>query len=75
MEAKMASDPRFEIPATLRSMGIFGGLIMMAVGLIIGWQKSGHSVELPPTGFKSPPAGPGLLERLAEAVLNKGKGS
>jgi hypothetical protein len=75
MEATMASDPRFEIPPVLRSMGIFGGLIMMAMGLFIGWQRAGHSVELPQTGFKATPVGPGLLERIAEAVLNRGKGS
>jgi len=69
----MASDPRFEIPPALRSMGIFGGLIMIALGLIIGWQKSGSQTELPQTGFKVPPKEPGLLERLAQAVLDGGK--
>lgn len=67
----MASDPRFEIPPALRSMGIFGGLILMAMSLVIGWHQSGGSAELPQTGFKEPTKGPGLLERLAGAILNK----
>ena len=67
----MAADPRFEIPPALRSMGIFGGLIMMALGLIIGWRRSEMSAVLPPTGGKAPPKDPDLLERLAAAVLNK----
>jgi hypothetical protein len=71
MEARMSNDPRYEIPPALRSMGIFGGIIMIVMGLIIGWQKAGESAELPQTGFKVPPKGPGLLERLAAAVLNK----
>jgi len=69
----MASDPRFEIPPALRSMGIFGGLIMIVMGLVIGWQKSGSQAELPQTGFKAPPKDPGLLERLAQALLDGGK--
>ena len=69
----MASDPRFEIPTALRSMGIFGGLIMIVMGLVIGWQKSGGQTELPQTVFKVPPKEPGLLERLAQAVLDGGK--
>ena len=69
----MANDPRIEIPSGLRSMGIFGGLIMIVMGLIIGWQKSGGQAELPQTGFKVPPKEPGLLERLAQAVLDGGK--
>lgn len=68
----MSSDQRFEIPPALRSMGIFGGLILMVLGLVIGWQQAGQSAELPQTGFKSPPKDPGLLERLAGAILNKG---
>jgi len=69
----MATDPRFEIPPALRSMGIFGGLIMIVMGLIIGWQKSGGQAELPQTGFKVPPKEPSLLERLAQVVLDSGK--
>ena len=69
----MAADPRFEIPPMLRSMGIFGGLIMMALGLIIGWRQSEMSAVLPPTGGKAPPKEPGILDRLAEAILNGSK--
>jgi hypothetical protein len=69
----MANDPRFEIPTALRSMGIFGGLIMIVMGLVIGWQKAGQSAELPQTGFTPPSKEPGLLERLAQAVLAGGK--
>lgn len=65
----MANDPRIEIPDSVRSMGIFGGLLMIILGLIIGWQKSGTQAELPQTGYKMPPKEPGLLERLAEAAL------
>jgi hypothetical protein len=71
MEARMANDPRFEIPPALRTMGIFGGIIMMVMGLLIGWEQAGRSAELPQTGYKSPPKEPGLLERLAAAVLNR----
>jgi hypothetical protein len=69
----MSSDQRFEIPPALRSMGIFGGLILMVLGLVIGWQQAGQSAELSQTGFKSPPKDPGLLQRLAQAVLDGGK--
>jgi len=67
----MASDPRFEIPPALRSMGIFGGLLMMALGLIIGWRRSGMDAVLPPTGGKAPTKEPDILERLAELITNK----
>jgi hypothetical protein len=67
----MASDPRFEIPPALRSMGIFGGLLMMALGLIIGWRRSGMDAVLPPTGGKPAPKEPDMLERLAELITSK----
>ena len=33
-------------------LGIFVGLLMVAVGLIIGWRRSGMSAQLPPTGWR-----------------------
>jgi hypothetical protein len=72
----MADDQRFQIPEGVRDVGIFGGLLMMALGLIIGWQRSGMDAQLPPTGYKVPPKQPGLLENLGEALLSwfRGKG-
>ena len=45
-------DPRIVIPRGLRNLGIVAGLLMMALGLLIGWQRSGMSARLPPTGWK-----------------------
>ncbi len=45
-------DPRIQIPAGVRNAGIMIGLLMIAAGLIIGWIRSGHDVNLPPTGWK-----------------------
>ena len=68
----MAHDPRYEIPAGLRSMGIFGGLLMIALGLIIGWRRSDAQAVLPPTGGPRPPApGPSTGDRLAEALISR----
>ena len=66
------NDPRIEIPAWARSMGIFGGLIMMALGLLIGWRRSEMSAVLPPTGGPKPPApGPSGADRLVDALVNR----
>lgn len=65
-------DPRIEIPPWARSMGIFGGLIMMALGLVIGWRRSEMSTVLPPTGGRPPPApGPTGSDRLVDALINR----
>jgi hypothetical protein len=70
------NDPRIEIPAWARSMGIFGGLIMMALGLLIGWRRSEMDVVLPPTGGPKPPApGPSTGDRLVEALIGRISGS
>ena len=45
-------DPRIVIPRGVRNTGILIGLLMIAAGLIIGWIRSGHDVQLPPTGGK-----------------------
>jgi hypothetical protein len=66
------NDPRIEIPAWARSMGIFGGLIMMALGLLIGWRRSEMSAVLPPTGGPTPPApGPSNSDRLIDAIIGR----
>lgn len=67
----MASDPRFEIPPALRNMGIFGGLLMMALGLIIGWRRSGMDAVLPPTGGKPAAKEPDMLERIVDLITSK----
>ncbi len=65
-------DDRIEIPAWARSMGIFGGLIMMALGLLIAWRRSEMDVVLPPTGGKPGPSpGPSQLDRLLEALIGR----
>ena len=65
-------DDRIEIPAWARSMGIFGGLIMMALGLLIAWRRSGMDAVLPPTGGAAGPApGPGQFDRLMEALIGR----
>lgn len=67
----MAADPRLEIPSALRNMGIFGGLLMMALGLIIGWRQSGMDAVLPPTGGKPAAKQPDILDRLADLITSK----
>jgi len=68
----MADDPRFEVPETLRHMGIFGGLIMMALGLFIGWVQSGRPADLAPTGVPpKPTGGEGAVDRLLNALADK----
>lgn len=65
-------DDRIEIPAWARSMGIFGGLIMMALGLLIAWRRSDMDAVLPPTGGKPGPApGPSQTDRLMEALIGR----
>jgi len=67
-------DDRIEVPAWARSMGIFGGILMMALGLIIAWRRSDSDVALPQTGWKPPP-GPATVpstgERLMEALIER----
>ena len=65
-------DDRIEIPAWARSMGIFGGLLMMALGLLIAWRRSGMDAVLPPTGgAPGPAAGPSQFDRLMEALIGR----
>jgi hypothetical protein len=45
-------DPRIVIPRGVRNTGFLIGFLMIAAGLIIGWIRSGHDVQLPPTGWK-----------------------
>jgi hypothetical protein len=66
------ADDRIQIPAAVRSMGIFGGLLMIALGLIIGWRRSDSQAVLPPTGGPRPPApGPSSSDRLVEALIGR----
>lgn len=74
------ADDRIEIPGWAREMGIFGGLIMIVLGLVIAWRRSGMDVPLPPTGgppAPSPGAGTGdrLIEALIERVAGKPPGT
>ena len=46
------NDPRIVIPRGLRNLGFLIGFALIAAGLIIGWVRSGHGVQLPPTGWK-----------------------
>ncbi len=65
-------DDRIEIPAWARSMGIFGGLIMMALGLLIAWRRSDMDAVLPPTGGKPGPSpGSSSADRLMEALIGR----
>ena len=70
----MSHDPRIEVPEGLRDAGIFGGIIMMILGLLIGWARAGMSVVMDPTGNPPPavgPSAPGILDRLAEAIISR----
>lgn len=70
----MSHDPRIEVPEGLRNAGIFGGIIMMILGLLIGWARAGMSVVMGPTGNPPPAVGPsvpGVLDRLAEAIISR----
>lgn len=67
-------DDRIEIPGWARLIGIFGGLLMMALGLLIAWARSGMSAVLPPTGWQTRPtqeAQRGQGERLVEALISR----
>ena len=65
-------DDRIEIPDWARSMGIFGGLIMMALGLLIAWRRSDMDAVLPPTGGKPGPSpGSSSADRLMEALIGR----
>ena len=73
----MSHDPRIEVPEGLRNAGIFGGIIMIILGLLIGWERAGMSVVMDPTGGPPPPVEPsvpGYLDRLAEAIISRIKG-
>lgn len=62
------ADDRIEVPEWARSMGIMGGLVMIALGLLIAWRKTEMDVALPPTGNPSPPkrpGGPSILDIIA----------
>jgi hypothetical protein len=66
------ADDRIEIPGWAREMGIFGGLVMIVLGLIIAWRRSGMDVPLPPTGGPAPaPSAPGTGDRLIEALIER----
>ena len=67
----MSNDPRVEIPEGLRNVGIFGGIIMMMLGLLLGWVKSGRSAELPPTGVPRTPTPPGASDRIVNALVER----
>ena len=65
-------DDRIEIPDWARSMGIFGGLIMMALGLLIAWRRSDMDAVLPPTSGKPGPSpGSSSADRLMEALIGR----
>ena len=68
------NDPRIEIPSGLRNAGILGGLIMIALGLWIGWQRSGEDIVLEPTGYKPPEKGPSSFDKLIETLVEMVKG-
>ena len=61
------NDPRIEIPDSLRNFGIFGGLLAIVLGLLIGWRRSGMDAILPPTGgpVLAPVKSTGILDVIA----------
>jgi hypothetical protein len=63
------NDPRIEIPAGLRNAGLLGGVLMIILGLWIGWKQADQDVVLPATGYKAPPKGPGTFDRIADAFI------
>jgi hypothetical protein len=70
-------DDRIEIPGWARLVGIFGGLLLMVLGMLVAWARSGMSAVLPPTGWRSEPAQEarqGPIERLAEALISRVSG-
>lgn len=64
---------RFNLPPEVRNVGIFGGLILMALGLILGYIQAGHQTPLSPTGGPPPPKddGPGIFKSLIEWLTSK----
>ena len=47
---------------------------MIALGLWIGWQRSGEDIVLEPTGYKPPEKGPSSFDKLIEALVEMVKG-
>lgn len=68
------NDPRIEIPAGLRNAGILGGILMIILGLWIGWKQADEDIVLEPTGWKRPEKGPGTFDRIADALIEWLKG-
>jgi hypothetical protein len=68
------NDPRIEIPSGLRNAGILGGILMIILGLWIGWKQADEDVVLEPTGWKPPEKKPGALDELMGALTEWLKG-
>jgi len=45
---------KFELPDGVRNVGIFGGLMLMALGLLVGWVQAGQQTPLAQTGGPAP---------------------
>ena len=68
------NDPRIEIPSGLRNAGILGGILMIVLGLWIGWKQADSDIVLEPTGYKPKPKEPGTIDRVADALIEWLKG-
>lgn len=64
---------RFSVPPEMRNVGIFGGLMLMALGLLVGWVQSETQTPLPPTGGPAMPANKdaGIVKALVEWLTQK----
>jgi hypothetical protein len=61
---------RFVLPPEARNIGIFGGLILMALGLLVGWVQSETQTPLPPTGSAPSPAPDSRTDTVVKALVN-----
>ena len=66
---------QFNLPPGARNVGIFGGLILMALGLLLGFVQAGQQTPLAQTGGPAPAAKPdegsGIFKSLIEWLTSK----
>ena len=66
---------QFNLPPGARNVGIFGGPILMALGLLLGFVQAGQQTPLAQTGGPAPAAKPddgsGIFKSLIEWLTSK----
>jgi hypothetical protein len=65
---------QFNLPPGARNVGIFGGLILMALGLVLGYVQAGQQTPLAQTGGPAPAKaddGSGIFKAIVEWLTAK----